>query len=763
MHPRSVPVLVLFALLPGASLAAANAPPDAPVWLEPVPGDVVSPFDPHFNVFDFSDADGDGHLRSDFEVWDDSLNVRVWSALDTEVLVHIHLGDGALEGPLAGETRLDFDRPYRVRARFQDDSGAPNDLSDWSVWVPFRTATQTRIFPMLLDDVADALPEWKTITEGNVFLPHHGGVPAALVLRGGGDEMLRVFGTSLGNDYLDQPALPEHRPLQVVLAAGTRSIDGLPASRIRVTDDEGAVRAIYLPPVSLAVGDSLFFWIDDGGNSYWGTDQDSLPDYSMLAQGVFVPWETADPFYDIDRVVTNLNLPVNIAFVPDPGPDSSDVFFYVTELYGKVKAVTRGFTVSVFADSLLNFEPTGDFPGSGEMGVTGICVDPASGDVFVTGAYDDPLRPHNMGTKYNRVLRLFASADGLTSTGRATVLDSIPSFASHQIQSVTIGPDGKLWVNVGDGFAGGAVAENPNDLRGKILRMNLDGTPPGDNPYGPLSLVYAVAVRNPFGAAWREADGKLYTTDNGTNWGDRVLRIEPAWDYGYCCDFEQGAVHVFGDRVGPTALDFDDGGVLGSSNQGKLFVAWSGPTYAVGQVPNGKRIWEIAVDDTGGVVFDREFLRYTGVQFGTIVGLAIGPDGLYFTDLYGEGGFDANGLTRANIYRVKQRTPTGADLPGPGPRGEMRVLLGPPFPNPTAGSSAVRFRLDRAAPVRAGVIDARGRRVRELHDGMLPRGTHELHWDGTVASGARAAAGVYWIHVQAGQGSQEAARVVLLR
>ncbi|NNF07193.1 MAG: hypothetical protein HKN21_10575, partial [Candidatus Eisenbacteria bacterium] len=145
-------LLGLVMLLPNASWA--NSPPLAPTWIEPDSGAVVSAFDPHFNTNDFIDPDADAHLNSDFEVWDDSLNVRVWSALATNILVHIHLGDGVLEGHLAGESRFDFDRPYRIRARFRDDSGTPNDTSPWSEWIPFRTAPQAQTFPMLLEDMA---------------------------------------------------------------------------------------------------------------------------------------------------------------------------------------------------------------------------------------------------------------------------------------------------------------------------------------------------------------------------------------------------------------------------------------------------------------------------------------------------------------------------------------------------------------------------------------------------------------------------------
>ena len=57
-----------------------------------------------------------------------------------------------------------------------------------------------------------------------------------------------------------------------------------------------------------------------------------------------------------------------------PGLNGVQPVLYVTELYGAIKVVTRDFTVRTYASGLLNFNPTGTFPGSGEQGVTGIVV-----------------------------------------------------------------------------------------------------------------------------------------------------------------------------------------------------------------------------------------------------------------------------------------------------------------------------------------------------------------------------------------------------
>jgi glucose/arabinose dehydrogenase len=86
---------------------------------------------------------------------------------------------------------------------------------------------------------------------------------------------------------------------------------------------------------------------------------------------------------------------------------------------------------------------------------------------------------------------------------------------SHQISNLSIGPDGKLYVHLGDGFDPN-TARNLNSFRGKILRMNLDGTAPSDNPFynasdgiGPRDYVFVYGVQIT-GGAWRAADGERY-------------------------------------------------------------------------------------------------------------------------------------------------------------------------------------------------------------------------------------------------------------
>src|SRR5688572_5533152 len=130
-------------------------------------------------------------------------------------------------------------------------------------------------------------------------------------------------------------------------------------------------------------------------------------------------WAPA-PGFAVDLIAGGFQLPTNIAFVPNPGPNPTDPFFYVTELYGTIKVVFRDGTVGTYASGLLNFSPTGAFPGSGEQGLAGICVDPVSGRVYVTLVYESAAagNPH-----YAKVTRFTSVDGGRTASGSTTILD----------------------------------------------------------------------------------------------------------------------------------------------------------------------------------------------------------------------------------------------------------------------------------------------------------------------------------------------------
>ena len=361
------------------------------------------------------------------------------------------------------------------------------------------------------------------------------------------------------------------------------------------------------------------------------------------------PWQLPSGFV-IENVVSDLHLPVNLAFALNPGPNPTDPYFYVSLLYGDIVMVQRNFEKKIFATGLLTFEATGEFPGSGEMGVTGIAVDPISGDVFAAMVYDNG----GYGALRNRVVRFHSNDGGRSADSLSTIFSGVLAGVSHQIQALTIGPDGKLYVNIGDGLSPEA-APDLNDLRGKTLRLNLDGSMPEDNPF-PGTYIYAKGFRNHFGAAWRSADGKLYISDNGQEKDDRLVKVEPGEDYGWNLeepDLTKGALFLWNPSVSPVAMDFLEEASFPPDYHGQLFVGLAGPAYWHGSTEQGKKIQRFELDENGNVVNHSIFLDYAGNGKSTVIGVAFGSDGLYFTDLYGENGFDEFGKTHGNVYRIR--------------------------------------------------------------------------------------------------------------
>ena len=110
------------------------------------------------------------------------------------------------------------------------------------------------------------------------------------------------------------------------------------------------------------------------------------------------------------------------------------------------------------------------------------------------------------------------------------LLDKIPSGSYHHGGRLKIGPDGKLYATAGDASER-ELAQDPDSLGGKILRMNLDGSIPSDNPFQ-NSYVYSYGHRNPQGIAW-SSDGMLYASEHGNCANDEVNKIEGGQNYGW--------------------------------------------------------------------------------------------------------------------------------------------------------------------------------------------------------------------------------------
>jgi glucose/arabinose dehydrogenase len=146
--------------------------------------------------------------------------------------------------------------------------------------------------------------------------------------------------------------------------------------------------------------------------------------------------------------------------------------------------------------------------GSGERGALGIALHPnwpATRRVFVY-----VTRSH-AGHLQNQLVR-FSVSGGSGSNLR--ILLAAPASASpyHNGGRILFGPDHKLYVVIGDGHNSANAQDRKSNLRGKILRLDTDGTAAHGNPIG---RIWSFGHRNSFGFAFDPRTKRLWETDNG--------------------------------------------------------------------------------------------------------------------------------------------------------------------------------------------------------------------------------------------------------
>jgi glucose/arabinose dehydrogenase len=645
--------------------------PRTPVMTQPATdGVIVNPQDVHMETSAFFDADGDAHLCTDWQLLAVDWGVPgevIWNAdcITGVERVHLHLGDGAFIGSYTGRRDLLPNTDYQLRARHRDNSGDP--ATEWSLWGTrmFHTAALGTDLPLLVEDVIQGAT-WSMEDGTPVMLPAVGsGTPAVAALEGGMGGLLVSFaGTNGVSNMVTNPGpLEAHVQVRVRLDAGSGELT-LPRTIIRFVDEDCVAHQIYLPAVSLAAGGEALYWASITGSTFVATAAQDHADMTTLARGSEMPYLPTQPGYVVERFATGLQFPVNIAFVPHPGPNPADLLCYVTELYGTIKAVTRDGHLSDYRTGLLNYVPSGAFPGSGEQGLAGIVVDPTNGDVYCGALIED-----GTGDRWPRVLRL-QSTDGGWTASSLTVVLAMPGETqgqSHMISNFSFGPDGYLYVHNGDGFVT-ATGQDLSSFRGKILRMTRNGDPVPTNPFynasdGITSRDYVVAygLRNPFGGAWRQSDGNHITVENGPS-VDRISKLVMGRNYLYDdtdASMTNFALYNWSPSVGPVNITFIQAGVFGGSGFpadkfDHAFVTESGPTWATGTQMWGKRIVEFVIDNTGTLVSGpTSLVEYAGSGKGSAVGLEAGPDGLYFTGMYKDLDYDLPTDPGAEIWRIR--------------------------------------------------------------------------------------------------------------
>ncbi|MDQ8187864.1 PQQ-dependent sugar dehydrogenase [Pelagicoccus sp. SDUM812002] len=353
------------------------------------------------------------------------------------------------------------------------------------------------------------------------------------------------------------------------------------------------------------------------------------------------------PGFSLSIDTEGFQLPVAIAFVPEPGPKPEDPLYFITELRGKIKVVTNDRTVHVFAEEFYPAEVEAELPDiRGEVGLAGIALDSKNGYVFVSYCFID-----GAGLYRNAISR-FETTPGIFSIKPESHRTIAPVFNHHLSQvSHQIGPmlvvEDKLFVCVGDA----EVASNSRDLdspMGKILRFNLDGSVPDGNPHAldddPIkarNLIWASGLRNPFSITL--AGERIYVCDNGPS-TDRMVEIIRGTDYlydGTNDSSSSNARYVWNNAVSPVQMDFDpslaEKAGFPKQLHNSAYITLSGaPNSPSGAGKWGqKSIVAIGIDSDSGMITHtpQQIYAYDGTGSQLPVGLGWGPDGLYVVNL----------------------------------------------------------------------------------------------------------------------------------
>jgi glucose/arabinose dehydrogenase len=234
---------------------------------------------------------------------------------------------------------------------------------------------------------------------------------------------------------------------------------------------------------------------------------------------------TLPPNFARSQVVGGLASPTAMEFAPDGR-------LFVAEQRGTLRVLKAGGNLATFVDI------SGRVDSGGERGLLGIAFDPAfSNNHYVYLYYTQ--KATGTTPAHNRVIRVRARGDRAVAGSEKLILrlDNLSSATNHNGGAIHFGEDGKLYVAVGDN-ANGDNAQTLSNLKGKMLRIDKDGTIPRYNPFykratGRNRAIWALGLRNPFGFAVQPHTGKVFINDVGEQTWEEIDRGAAGANYGW--------------------------------------------------------------------------------------------------------------------------------------------------------------------------------------------------------------------------------------
>lgn len=203
-----------------------------------------------------------------------------------------------------------------------------------------------------------------------------------------------------------------------------------------------------------------------------------------------------------------------------------------------------------------------------EMGLLGLAFSPQ----FKTDrAFFVDYTASKWTRRITRVSRFTASAGAADSKSENVVIEILQPWSNHNGGQVAFGPDGMLYVAMGDGGSAGdpqGNGQNRAALLGKILRLDVSKRPyaiPADNPFrgnshGWKEEIWAYGLRNPWRFSFDRETGNLWAGDVGQVSWEEIDLVEKGKNYGWDCREGTGAYEPANERSSAcdNAHDFVD-------------------------------------------------------------------------------------------------------------------------------------------------------------------------------------------------------------
>jgi aldose sugar dehydrogenase len=429
-------------------------------------------------------------------------------------------------------------------------------------------------------------------------------------------------------------------------------------------------------------------------------------------------------------LATNLDTPWEILW----GPDN---YIWMTERYGRVSRVNPK-TGEVNEILRIN-----DVVEDGERGLMGMAFHPQFiAPVPEIQSYPYVYLVYNYGTTNNtkiKVVRYKYLSGKLDSA--VVLLQDVTGAWNHDGSRLWIDPeDWTIYVTIGDA-ANTANSQNLSSLNGKILRMNLDGTIPKDNPFG-NSYVWSYGHRNPQGLVF--AKGKIYSSEHGPSNDDELNIIEKGRNYGWpnvegFCDkpneitfCEQNSVvepiAAWTPVIAPAGIDFYNHNEIEEWKNSILLTSL-----------RGSKLIQIKLSEDGTkVVSQKEF--FSG-KYGRLRDVCISPEGKVYLAPSNRDGRGSPSAQDDRIIEISNQTSGFQEKKSY--KDDINL-----HPNPFSGE--IFFYIDNNSSVTISIYNLLGEKVKEITN--LNPGINS--WDGKDENGMSIIPGLYFAQLKSANGTK---------